>query len=269
MRAGKDNIIMLNQFARTELIYGRKAMEKLKNSRVIVFGVGGVGGHVVEALARSGVGTLDVVDDDKVCLTNLNRQILATRSTIGRYKVDVAEERVHEIAPDTAVHKHQCFFLPETADQFDFRLYDYVIDAIDTVGGKLEIIARANAAGVPVISSMGAGNKIDASRFRVADIFETSVCPLARVMRNELRKRGIPALKVVFSDEPPIRPVPDTAISCRAHCVCPPGTLRKCTQRRDIPGSNAFVPAVAGLLIAGEVINDLTEIRAQERVRNR
>ena len=249
---------MLNQFSRTQLIYGREAMEKLAASRVLIIGIGGVGGHVAEALARSGVGTLDLVDDDKICLTNLNRQILATHQTVGQYKVDVAAERIHDICPDTTVHKHRCFYLPDTADTFDFSQYDYVVDAIDTVKGKLEIIARAKAAGVPVISSMGAGNKVDATRFRVADIAETSVCPLARVMRQELKRRGIQNVKVVFSDEPPIRPVEDMAISCRSHCVCPPGTARKCTIRRDIPGSNAFVPAVAGLIVAGEVINDLT-----------
>lgn len=249
---------MLNQFSRTELIYGREAMEKLAQSRVLIIGIGGVGGYAAEALARSGVGTLGLVDDDKICLTNLNRQILATRKTVGQYKVDVAEERIHDICPETVVHKHKCFYLPDTADSFDFTQYDYVIDAIDTVKGKLEIITRANAARVPVISSMGAGNKVDATRFRVADIADTSVCPLARVMRQELKKRGISDVKVVYSDEAPIRPVEDMAISCRSHCVCPPGTARKCTVRRDIPGSNAFVPSVVGLIIAGEVVNHLT-----------
>jgi len=249
---------MLNQFSRTELIYGREAMERLAHSRVLIIGIGGVGGYTVEALARSGVGTMDLVDDDKICLTNLNRQILATRKTVGMYKVDAAEERIHDICPETVVNKYRCFYLPETADMFDFSQYDYVIDAIDTVKGKLEIITRAKAAGVPVISSMGAGNKVDATRFRVADITETSVCPLARVMRQELKRRGISGVKVVYSDEAPIRPVDDLAISCRAHCVCPPGTARKCTVRRDIPGSNAFVPSAVGLMIAGEVINHLT-----------
>jgi tRNA threonylcarbamoyladenosine dehydratase len=250
---------MLNQFSRTELVFGSEAMEKLRHCRVAVFGIGGVGGYAVEALARSGIGELDLIDDDKICLTNINRQIFATHKTIGRYKVDVAEERVHDICPETVVHKHACFFLPDTADQFDFSQYDYVIDAIDTVKGKLEIVQRAKDADVPVISCMGAGNKIDPTMFRVADIFDTKVCPLARVMRTELKKRGVQSLKVVYSEEQPIRPVSDMAISCRVHCVCPPGTARKCTIRRDIPGSTAFVPSVAGLIIAGEVIKDLTE----------
>ena len=249
---------MLNQFSRTQLIYGPEAMEKLAASRVAVFGIGGVGGYVVEALVRSGVGALDLIDDDKVCLTNLNRQIIATRKTVGKYKVDVAEERIHDINPDCVVRKYQTFYLPETADQFDFREYDYVVDAIDTVTGKLGIIEQAREAGVPVISSMGAGNKTNATLFEVADIYETSVCPLAKVMRRECRKRGIEKLKVVYSKEEPKRPLEDMSISCRQHCICPPGTERKCTQRRDIPGSTAFVPSVVGLIIAGEVINDLT-----------
>ena len=249
---------MLNQFSRTQLIYGVEAMEKLAASRVAVFGIGGVGGYVVEALVRSGVGAIDVIDDDKVCLTNLNRQILATRRSIGKYKVDVAEERIHDINPDCKVRGYKTFFLPDTQDQFDFTEYDYVVDAIDTVTGKLAIIEKANEAGVPVMSSMGAGNKIDASLFEVADIFETSVCPLAKVMRHECKRRGIKHLKVVYSKEKPIRPIEDMSISCRTHCICPPGTARKCTERRDIPGSTAFAPSVAGLIIAGEVINDLT-----------
>ncbi len=249
---------MLNQFSRTQLIYGPEAMEKLAASRVAVFGIGGVGGYVVEALVRSGVGALDLIDDDKVCLTNLNRQIIATRKTVGKYKVDVAEERIHDINPDCVVRKYQTFYLPETADQFDFREYDYVVDAIDTVTGKLGIIEQAKEAGVPVISSMGAGNKTNASLFEVADIYETSICPLAKVMRRECRKRGIEKLKVVYSKEEPKRPLEDMSISCRQHCICPPGTERKCTQRRDIPGSTAFVPSVVGLIIAGEVINELT-----------
>lgn len=249
---------MLTQFSRTELIFGKEAMEILEHSRVAVFGIGGVGGYTVEALVRSGIGTIDLIDDDKICLTNLNRQIFATRRTVGQYKVDAAEERIHDISPQTVVNKHKCFYLPDTAAQFDFSQYDYVIDAIDTVTGKLEIIERANRTGVPIISSMGAGNKVDATALRVADIYETKVCPLAKVMRHELRRRGIQKLKVVYSEEPPIRPVQDMEISCRYHCICPPGTARKCTERRDIPGSNAFVPSAAGLIIAGEVIRDLT-----------
>ncbi|MBO7336595.1 MAG: tRNA threonylcarbamoyladenosine dehydratase [Lachnospiraceae bacterium] len=248
---------MLNQFSRTQLLYGVEAMEKLQASRVAVFGIGGVGGYVVEALVRSGIGALDLIDDDRVCLTNLNRQIFATRKTVGKYKVDVAEERVHDINPDCAVKTYKTFFLPETQDQFDFHEYDYVVDAIDTVTGKLAIIEKAKAAGTPVISSMGAGNKLDPSKFEVADLYKTSVCPLAKVMRRECRKRGIDSLKVVYSKEEPIKPLEDMSISCRQHCICPPGTARKCTERRDIPGSTAFVPSVAGLIIAGEVINDL------------
>ena len=248
---------MLNQFSRTQLLVGQDGMERLYHARVAVFGIGGVGGYTVEALARSGVGTLDLIDDDKVCLTNLNRQIIATRKTVGQYKVDVAEKRIHEINPDADVYTYKTFYAPQTAKQFDFTKYDYIVDAIDTVTGKLELIGQAQKAGTPIISSMGAGNKMDASAFEVADIYETSICPLARVMRRELKKRGIEKLKVVYSKEPPIMPLDDMSISCRTHCICPPGTARKCTQRRQVPGSNAFVPATVGLIIAGEVVKDL------------
>ena len=248
---------MLNQFSRTQLLVGREGMERLYHARVAVFGIGGVGGYTVEALARSGVGTLDLIDDDKVCLTNLNRQIIATRKTVGQYKVDVAEKRIHDINPDADVYTYKTFYAPQTAEQFDFTQYDYIVDAIDTVTGKLELIEQAQKAGTPIISSMGAGNKMDASAFEVADIYETSICPLARVMRRELKKRGIEKLKVVYSKEPPLTPLDDMSISCRTHCICPPGTARKCTQRRQAPGSNAFVPAVVGLIIAGEVVKDL------------
>ena len=239
------------------MLLGEQAMEKLNNSRVAVFGIGGVGGYTVEALARAGVGAIDVIDDDRVCVTNINRQILATTKTVGEYKVDVAERRIKEINPDCVVTAHKCFFLPENADTFDFTAYDYVVDAIDTVSGKLAIIERAKACGVPVISAMGAGNKLDPTAFEVADISKTSVCPLAKVMRRELKKRGIDHLKVVYSKEQPVRPEDDESISCRTHCVCPKGTVRKCTARRDIPGSVSFVPSVVGLIIAGEVIKDL------------
>lgn len=232
-------------------------MKKLSESRVAVFGIGGVGGYAVEALARSGVGALDLIDDDKVCLTNINRQIIATRKTVGKYKVDVAEERIHDINPDCVVKTYKTFYMPDTASQFDFSEYDYVIDAIDTVTGKLELIEQANKAGTPIISSMGAGNKLDPTAFEVTDLYKTSVCPLAKVMRRECKKRGIKSLKVVYSKEEPIRPLEDMSISCRKHCICPPGTERKCTERRDIPGSTAFVPSVVGLIIAGEVIKDL------------
>lgn len=249
---------MLNQFSRTELLLGKQAMQILKNSRVAVFGIGGVGGYAVEALVRSGVGTIDLVDDDKVCLTNLNRQIIATRKTVGKYKVDVMKERILEINPDAVVNVHKCFFLPETKDEFDFSKYSYVLDAVDTVTAKIQLVLEARDAGVPIISSMGAGNKLNPAGFEVADIYETSVCPLAKVMRRELKKRNVEHLKVVYSKEKPIRPLDDMAVSCRTNCICPPGAEHKCTQRRDIPGSTAFVPAVAGLIMAGEVIKDLT-----------
>ena len=226
---------MLNQFSRTQLLYGTEIMQRFASSRVAVFGIGGVGGYVVEALVRSGIGALDLIDNDKVCLTNINRQIIATRKSVGKYKVDVAEERIHDINPDCVVKTFKTFFLPETQDQFNFREYDYVVDAIDTVTGKLAIIEKAKEANVPVISSMGAGNKVNAAMFEVADIYETSVCPLAKVIRHECRKRCIDSLKVVFSKEKPIRHSEDMSI----------------------PGSTAFVPSAAGLIIAGEVINDL------------
>ncbi|MBQ3574861.1 MAG: tRNA threonylcarbamoyladenosine dehydratase [Clostridia bacterium] len=232
---------MQNAFSRTELLLGRAAMEKLKNSRVAVFGVGGVGGYAVEALARSGVGELDLIDNDTVSLTNINRQIIALHSTIGRSKVEVAAERAKDINPDIVVHCHECFFLPENADQFDFSQYDYVIDAIDTVSGKIEIIMRCQAANVPVISAMGAGNKLDPSRFEVADIYETKVCPLARAMRGLLKKKGVKKLKVVYSQEEAIKPN-ETVTDANG---------------RVLPGSSAFVPPVAGLILAGEVIRDL------------
>lgn len=249
---------MLTQFSRTELLLGKEAMDKLKNSRVAVFGIGGVGGYVCEALVRSGVGAFDLIDDDKVCLTNLNRQIIATRKTVGKYKTDVMKERMLEINPDVDVRIHKCFFLPENADEFPFDEYDYVVDAVDTVTAKIELVMKSQAMNVPIISSMGAGNKLDPTAFQVADIYKTSVCPLAKVMRRELKKRGIKKLKVVYSQETPTRPIEDMAISCRTNCICPPGAAHKCTERRDIPGSTAFVPSVVGLIIAGEVIKDLT-----------
>ena len=248
---------MLTQFSRTELLLGKDSMEKLKNSRVAVFGIGGVGGYVCEALVRSGVGAFDLIDDDKVCLTNLNRQIIATRKTVGKYKTEVMKDRILEINPQADVRLHQCFFLPENSDEFPFEEYDYVVDAVDTVTAKIELVMKAQAMNVPIISSMGAGNKLDGSMFRVADIYKTKVCPLAKVMRRELKKRGVKKLKVVYSEEMPTRPIEDMAISCRSNCICPPGAEHKCTERRDIPGSVAFVPSVAGLIIAGEVVKDL------------
>ena len=238
----------MDQYARTELLFGSAAMEKLRNSRVAVFGIGGVGGYAVEALARSGVGTLDKMDADRVSLTNLNRQIIATHQTIGTYKVDAAQARIREIDPSIQVNAFRCFFMPETAEQFDFAQYDYVIDAIDTVTGKIEIVRRAKASGVPVISAMGAGNKLDPTAFRVADIYETKVCPLARIMRHELRRLGIDSLKVVYSEEKPLCPQVSAEIGEEQ-----PG-------RRSVPGSNAFVPAAAGLILAGAVIRDMIQV---------
>lgn len=249
---------MMNQFSRTELLFGKAAMSTLANARVAVFGIGGVGGYSCEALARSGIGAFDLIDDDRICLTNLNRQIIATRKTVGQYKADVMKERILEINPNADVRVHKCFFLPETVDKFHFEEYDYIVDAVDTVTAKLELACKAKEYGTPIISCMGAGNKLDATAFRVADIYQTRVDPLARVMRRELKKRGVKSLKVVYSEEQPLRPIEDLAISCRSHCICPPDTERHCTDRRDIPGSTAFVPSVAGLIIAGEVIKDLS-----------
>lgn len=238
---------MPEQFSRTELLYGAEAMEKLRASRVAVFGIGGVGGYVVEALARSGIGALDLIDFDKVCLSNLNRQIIATLKTVGEYKVDAAEERIRDINPDCIVRTYKIMFMPETQEEFDFRQYDYVVDAIDTVKGKLAIIEKAKKAAVPVISSMGAGNKLNPAMFEVADIFDTSICPLAKVMRHECRKRGIESLKVVYSKEEPVKPLDSQE------------KTDDFTGRRSVPGSTAFVPSAAGLIIAGEVINDLVK----------
>lgn len=223
-----------NRFSRTEALLGEQAMEKLKKARVAVFGIGGVGGHVVEALVRSGVGAVDIVDSDKVCLSNLNRQIIATESSIGKYKVDVMKERILDINPEAVVNVHKCFYLPETKEEFDFSQYSYVVDAVDTVTAKIQLVMEAAEAGVPIISSMGAGNKLDPTAFQVADIYKTSVCPLAKVMRRELKKRGIKKLKVVYSREQPV-------------------------VKNAVPASVAFVPSVVGLIIAGEVIKDLAK----------
>ena len=252
---GKD--IMLNEFSRTQLLLGEEAMDKLKNSNVAIFGIGGVGSYVAEALARCGVGSFALFDDDKVCLTNINRQLIATRKTIGRKKVEVMAERIQEINPKAKVETNACFYMPENADEYDLSVYDYIVDAIDTVTAKLELIVRANAANVPIMSSMGAGNKLDPTRFEVADIYKTSMDPLAKVMRHELKKRGIKKLKVVYSKEQPLIPQDSDEISCKSNCVCPTGTTRKCTARRAIPGSVSFVPSVAGLIIAGEVVKDI------------
>lgn len=251
---------MLTQFSRTELLFGKEAMDKLAGSKVAVFGIGGVGGYVCEALVRSGVGAFDLIDDDKVCLTNLNRQIIATRSTVGKYKTDVMRNRMLDINPNVEVEVHKCFFLPENADDFPWDSYDYVVDAVDTVTAKIALVMKCKEKNIPIISSMGAGNKLDGSQFKVADIYKTKVCPLAKVMRRELKKRGVKKLKVVYSEEIPTRPIEDMAISCRNNCICPPGAEHKCTERRDIPGSVAFVPSVAGLIIAGEVAKDLIRV---------
>lgn len=239
---------MTEQFCRTELLLGSDAMDRLAGAHVAIFGVGGVGGYVCEALARSGVGALDLVDDDRVCPSNINRQIIATHSTVGRYKTDVMKERILDINPHAKVQAYRCFFLPDNADRFPFEEYDYVVDAVDTVTAKIELVLRAQAYHVPVISSMGAGNKLDASAFRVADIYETKVCPLAKVMRRELKKRNVEHLKVVYSEEEPMKPGNETEISIESGSH---------TTRRATPGSVAFVPSVAGLIIAGEVIKDL------------
>lgn len=231
----------MEQFIRTEMLLGPEAMERLANARVAVFGVGGVGGHVIEALARSGIGALDIVDNDKIARSNINRQIIATHKTVGRYKTEVMAERLSEINPDLRVKCYTCFYLPETARTFDFTSYDYVVDAIDTVTGKIQLILQAREAKVPVISSMGTGNKLNPGLLEIADIYETSVCPLARVMRRELKARQIPSLKVVYSKEEPIKPL----------------NLEEASGRRATPGSTAFVPSVAGLMLAGEVIRDI------------
>ena len=251
---------MQDQYSRTQMLLGAEAMTKLHNSRVAVFGVGGVGGYTVEALARSGVGALDLIDDDKVCLTNLNRQIIATRKTVGKYKVDVAEERVHDIDPDIKVTTYKTFFGPETQDSFDFTQFDYVVDAIDTVTGKLALVMKCKEAGVPIICSMGAGNKMDPTRFEVTDIYKTSVDPLARVMRKKLKENRVKKLKVVYSKEKPLRV---RQSGCGKNCICPPGSARNCDMRRAVPGSISFVPSVVGLIIAGEVVRDLTGAKVE------
>ena len=240
---------MLNSFSRTELIYGADAMEKLSAARVAIFGIGGVGGYTLEALARSGVGQLDLIDDDKVCLTNINRQILATRKTVGQYKVDVAAERVQSINPKCVVRTYKTFYLPETQDQFDFAQYDYVVDAIDTVTGKLAIAEACQRAGTPLICVLGTGNKLDPMAFRVADISETREDPLARVLRTECRKRGIGPLQVVYSEEPPRKPLRAVPKGERGHAL--------------VPGSVSFVPPAAGLLAASVVVRALLGDTAQ------
>lgn len=239
---------MQKQFLRTQMLLGKEAMEKLENSRVAVFGIGGVGGYVCEALIRSGVGKFELIDSDKVDITNINRQIIATTKTIGMYKTDVMKERMLDINPDAEITVRNCFFLPDNANEFPFENYDYIVDAVDTVSAKIGLVIEAQKRNIPIISCMGAGNKLDGSQFKVSDIFKTKMCPLAKVMRTELKKRGVKKLKVVYSEEKPLKPIA--------------GVLQdnenKGTARRAVPGSVAFVPSVAGLIVAGEVVKDLT-----------
>lgn len=239
---------MINQFSRTELLFGKDAMDRLQRARVAVFGIGGVGGYVVEALVRGGVGNFELVDNDRVCLTNLNRQIIATRDTVGKYKVDVMKERILSINPDAVVTTHKCFYLPETAGEFDFREYSYIVDAVDTVTAKIELVLQAQKAGTPIISCMGTGNKLNPTQLEVTDIYKTSVCPLAKVMRRELRKREVKELKVLYSREEPLVPIDDNAVEGNA------------AKRRAVPGSTSFVPSAAGLIIASEVIKEIAGI---------
>lgn len=261
---------MSEQFSRTQLLLGKDSMKRLSDARVAVFGVGGVGGYVVEALVRSGIGAIDLIDNDKVCLTNLNRQIIALRSTVGQYKVDAMRDRILDINPDCKVEVYKCFYLPETQEQFDFTQYDYVVDAVDTVTAKIALVMQANEANVPIISSMGAGNKLNPAEFEVADIYKTSVCPLAKVMRRELKKRGVKNLKVVYSKEEALTPIVELSENCDnsnqnennedSIAGFEVGQEFKAARRRSTPGSNAFVPSVAGLIIASEVIKDLAGV---------
>lgn len=260
---GPKGTHMLNEFSRTEILLGKPAMLALAAARVAVFGIGGVGGFAAEALARAGVGAIDLFDDDKVCLTNLNRQLIALHSTLGQKKTRVMKARILDIHPPCRVNAFECFYSEKNADDYDLRVYDYIIDAIDTVSSKLVLIERAFAAGVPVVSCMGAGNKLDPTRFEVSDIYKTSVCPLARVMRKELKARGIPALKVVYSREEAIKPAEDIVIGCKTNCVCPPDSKRNCAVRRQVPGSVSFVPPVAGCILAGEAVKDIIAKAAQ------
>ncbi|MBR4101675.1 MAG: tRNA threonylcarbamoyladenosine dehydratase [Oscillospiraceae bacterium] len=254
--------ISMDQFSRTALMFGNEGMQKLSAAKVAVFGIGGVGGHAVDALARSGIGSITLIDDDKVSLTNVNRQMVATLDTVGRYKVDVAQEHILRINPECKAEKRCMFFLPENADSFDFSGYDYIIDAIDTVSGKLALVEQAAKYGTPIISSMGAGNKLDPTAFRVADIYQTSVCPLAKVMRHELKKRGIKKLKVVYSQELPLEATSEAIAQLVKEEAA--NSERSGSPKIRVPGSNAFVPSVVGLIIAGEVIKDITGIRERK-----
>jgi tRNA A37 threonylcarbamoyladenosine dehydratase len=248
---------MLHAYSRTELLIGKEGLEILASSKIAIFGIGGVGSYVVEGLVRAGIGKFVLVDDDKICITNLNRQIHATRKTVGRNKVDVMKERILEINPKAEVETFQTFYLPDTGNDLIKNDYSYIVDAIDTVTGKIGLVMKAQELSIPIICSMGTGNKINPAMLQVADIYKTTVDPLARVMRKELRARGVKKLKVIYSVEEPIMPKEDVDLGCKAGCVCPPGTERKCTDRRNIPGSISFVPSCAGLIIAGEVVKDL------------
>jgi tRNA A37 threonylcarbamoyladenosine dehydratase len=248
---------MLHEFSRTELLIGKEAVDKLKNSKVAVFGIGGVGSYAVEGLVRAGVGKLVLVDDDCICLTNLNRQLHATRKTVGKPKVEVMKERILEINPNAHVECHQRFYLPGLADELLSNDYDYIIDAIDTITAKIDLVVSAGNFGIPIISCLGVGNKLSATSLEISDIYSTSICPLAKVLRKELKKREIDSLKVLYSREVPIKPRESEGSSCKSGCICPKGTTRTCTIRHQIPGSISFVPSVAGLIIAGEVIMDL------------
>lgn len=252
---------MLHEFSRTELLIGKEALEKLRKSKVAIFGIGGVGTFAVEGLVRSGVGKFVLIDDDCICLTNINRQLHATRKTIGKPKVEVMRDRILEINPRAEVQIHQAFYLPDIAEELLREDYDYIVDAIDTVTAKLDLIVRANTMNIPVISCMGTGNKMDPTQLEVSDIYSTSFCPLARVMRQELRKRGVEKLKVVYSKEEPMVPMENEEANCSNSCICPKGSTRTCNTRRQIPGSIAFVPSVAGMILAGEVIKDLVGLK--------
>ena len=247
---------MLNQFSRTELLIGKESIEKLNKAKVAIFGIGGVGSFVVEGLVRAGVENFILVDDDKICLTNLNRQLLATYKTVGKLKVEVAKERILEINPKANVEVYQEFFMPDSKEILDDAI-DYVVDCVDTVTAKIEIIQKCDELNIPVISAMGTGNKLDPSKFEITDIYKTSICPLAKVLRKELRKRNIKKLKVIYSKEIPIKPDDGSEYSCKTNCICPPGTKRKCTIRNQVPGSISYVPSVAGLMIAGEIVREV------------
>ena len=251
---------MLNQFSRTELLIGKEGIKSLQNAKVAIFGLGGVGSFVMEGLVRAGVGNFVLVDDDKICLTNLNRQIIATRKTIGKYKVEVAKERILEINPKANVEIFQEFYMPGSESNILTKDLTYVVDCIDTVTAKIELVQNCKDLGIPIISAMGTGNKLDPSRFEITDIYKTSICPLAKVMRKELRKRNIDNLKVIYSKEEPIKPDDNSESSCKKNCICPPGTDRKCTIRNQVPGSISFVPSVAGLMIAGEIVREIVGI---------